>query len=47
MRHRRANRNHILTKKSPARKRRLRTDGAVRPGDRKAVLHMLPYSGDL
>ena len=45
VRYRRANRNHILTKKSPDRKRRLRTDGQLRPADRRAVARMLPYSG--
>ncbi len=40
---RRSNRNHILTKKSPRRKRRLRAGAQVAAGDRRAVRLMLPY----
>ncbi len=40
--HRRAYKNHILTKKSPKRKRQLRGFAAVSPGDAAAVKRMLP-----
>lgn len=36
-----ANRNHILTKKSPKRKRRLRKDQYMAPGDASHVKVML------
>lgn len=35
--------SHILTKKSPKRKRNLRKSGLVSSADRKRVLKMLPY----
>jgi large subunit ribosomal protein L35 len=39
-----ANRRHILTKKSPARKRRLRVAApVVRGGDAKRMRRMAPY----
>lgn len=37
-------RNHILTKKSPKRKRKLRAPAAVHPADTPAVARMLPYA---
>lgn len=36
--------NHILTKKSPKRKRHLRAPGMVNAADRAAVKKLLPYS---
>ena len=38
----RNNKQHILTKKSPKRKRRLRKDALVAPVDVKRVRQMLP-----
>ncbi len=38
----RNNKQHILTKKSPKRKRRLRKDALVAPVDAKRVRQMLP-----
>jgi large subunit ribosomal protein L35 len=35
---------HILTKKSSKRKRRLRSDAAVSPGDEKRIKAVLPYA---
>ena len=40
---RRANRNHILTKKSPDRKRRLRKDGYMAPGDARHARQLLSH----
>ena len=40
---RRSNRNHILTKKSPGRKRRLRDPAQVAASDQRAVARLLPY----
>ncbi len=37
------NKPHILTKKSPKRKRRLRADVLVHPVDVKRVKQMVPY----
>ncbi len=45
LRHRRTNRSHILTKKSPGRKRRLRAAGALHKADRHVVARMMPYGG--
>ncbi|ABK16126.1 50S ribosomal protein L35 [Syntrophobacter fumaroxidans] len=39
----RANKSHILTKKSPQRKRRLRQGTAVDAINVRALEHMLPY----
>jgi large subunit ribosomal protein L35 len=39
----RANKSHILTKKSPKRKRRLRQTTAVHAINTRALQHMLPY----
>ncbi|MCJ7581566.1 MAG: 50S ribosomal protein L35 [Candidatus Aminicenantes bacterium] len=39
-----ANNSHILTKKSPKRKRRLGKQGIVSKADRGAIKAMLPYS---
>ena len=36
--------NHILTKKSPKRKRQLRQGDRIADADQKAVARMLPYS---
>ena len=41
---RQAFRNHILTKKSPKRKRQLRSPSDVAEADTKAVTRLLPYS---
>ena len=38
----RSNKQHILTKKSPKRKRQLRRDGVVEPADQKRLDQMLP-----
>lgn len=35
--------SHILTKKSPKRKRNLRKSGLVNKADEKRILKMLPY----
>lgn len=40
----RANRRHILTKKSSKRKRHLREAGYMAPGDAKLVKSQLPYA---
>ncbi len=37
------NKQHILTKKSPKRKRHLRKDALVAPADEKRVKQMIPY----
>ena len=37
-----ANKNHILTKKTPKRKRQLRAFKQVSDGDKRAVRRMLP-----
>jgi large subunit ribosomal protein L35 len=39
----RANKSHILTKKSTKRKRRLRQSDLVAPADAKKLRRMLPY----
>lgn len=38
-----AYRSHILTKKSPKRKRNLRKPGIVSKGDQKRIAQLLPY----
>ncbi len=43
LRHRRSLRNHILTKKSPKRKRQLRTDQVMSPSDQRRIARLLPY----
>lgn len=43
-RSRQAYRNHILTKKSPKRKRQLRSPATVAAVDAPAVERMLPYA---
>ena len=40
---RKRNRRHILTKKSPKRKRHLRKEVLVDPADLKRVKQMVPY----
>ncbi len=40
-----ANKSHILTKKSTKRKRKLDTPTLVSAADRKKVQRMLPYAG--
>ncbi|MEZ5549650.1 MAG: 50S ribosomal protein L35 [Pseudomonadales bacterium] len=40
--HRKANRNHILTKKAPKRKRQLRGLEANSPSDTRMIRRMLP-----
>jgi large subunit ribosomal protein L35 len=35
--------NHILTKKSPKRKRQLRKAGLVSPGDQKRIQSLIAY----
>ncbi len=42
--HRRANRSHILTKKSTKRKRHLRANKQVNKSDQRGIARMLPYS---
>ena len=42
--HRAANRNHILTKKSAKRKRHLRGLSAVKDCDHDSIVKMLPYA---
>ncbi len=37
------NKRHILTKKSSKRKRQLRNEGVLSPGDAKKVDRLLPY----
>jgi large subunit ribosomal protein L35 len=41
--HNKANKSHILTKKSPKRKRNLGKQDLISPSDRKRVKDMLPY----
>lgn len=41
--HSKANRNHILTKKSAKRKRTLRQKDLISPADRSRIKDMLPY----
>ena len=38
-----ANKSHILTKKSPKRKRRLRKSSVVSPAEAPKIKKMLPY----
>lgn len=38
-----AYRGHILTKKSPKRKRQLRKPGIVSKGDQRRIAQLLPY----
>jgi large subunit ribosomal protein L35 len=38
------NKRHILTKKSSKRKRQLRIEGQLAPGDAKKVDHLIPYA---
>ena len=45
LRGRRANRSHILEKKSPGRKRRLGRPSEISPADRKRVDSLLPGKG--
>lgn len=40
-----ANKSHILTKKSTKRKRKLDTPTLISAADRKRVQRMLPYAG--
>lgn len=40
-----ANKSHILTKKSTKRKRKLDTPTLISAADRKKVQRMLPYAG--
>ncbi len=42
--HRCANRNHILTKKTTKRKRHLRAMGQVHPSDHASIVQMMPYA---
>ncbi len=44
IKHRKANRNHILTKKAPKRKLQLRKDVDIAPADVRAVKRMLQGS---
>lgn len=44
VKHRKANRNHILTKKAPKRKLQLRTDVNIAKADEQAVKRMLQGS---
>jgi large subunit ribosomal protein L35 len=37
------NKRHILTKKSSKRKRQLRNEGVLAPGDAKKVDQLIPY----
>ena len=41
IKHRKANRNHILTKKAPKRKLQLRTDATIAKADVRAVIRTL------
>jgi large subunit ribosomal protein L35 len=41
--HKKANKGHILTKKTSKRKRHLGQSGEASPGDRKVLKTMLPY----
>jgi large subunit ribosomal protein L35 len=45
--HRKANRNHILTKKAAKRKRQLAGTHATHASDLGRIAAMLPYSGSL
>ncbi|HEU4429169.1 MAG TPA: 50S ribosomal protein L35 [Myxococcota bacterium] len=38
------NKRHILTKKSSKRKRQLRNEGMLAPGDAKKVDQLIPYA---
>jgi large subunit ribosomal protein L35 len=42
--HAKMNKQHILTKKSPKRKRNLRKDGLVDATNKQQVKRMLPYA---
>jgi large subunit ribosomal protein L35 len=42
--HRRVNRNHILTKKKHKRKLHLRDEAMVNESDKKSVQRLLPYA---
>jgi len=44
VRRQKANKSHILTKKSPKRKRNLRKSGLVDSTNMRAVRRMLPYA---
>jgi len=44
VRRQKCNKSHILTKKSPKRKRNLRKSGLVDSTDMRAVRRMLPYA---
>ncbi len=44
VRRQKSNKSHILTKKSPKRKRNLRKSGLVDSTDMRAVRRMLPYA---
>lgn len=44
IKHRKANRNHILTKKAPKRKLQLRADGFIAKSDERSVKRMLQGS---
>ncbi len=44
IKHRKANRNHILTKKAPKRKLQLRTDAFIAKADERSVKRMLQGS---
>jgi large subunit ribosomal protein L35 len=39
-----ANRSHILTKKTPKRKRNLRKPGLIDPADAPRIRRLLPYA---
>ncbi len=43
IKHAKANHSHILTKKSPKRKRRLRGESLIAMVDHKNVVALLPY----
>ncbi len=43
VRYSKANKQHILTKKSPKRKRKLRVRGVVDKTNMKSIKRMLPY----
>lgn len=44
LRRRKAYHRHILTKKSPKRKRNLRQDAAVDSANEKAIKRLMPYA---
>lgn len=44
VRRQKSNKSHILTKKSPKRKRNLRKSGLVDSTDMRAVRRLLPYA---